>query len=321
MMNDVFDVDAKGGFVTPDRSRVEGIVAADAASVMELVGDSGDVRTGLASGAITPDFLWLNREVKEAAIGMGCAKTEGIFPADNECWTGVNGLWAAGDSLGSYIYGAIAMTMGTMSVASCVQGRVAAEAACAHCDGIEAPAPAAEVVDAAKAAVIAPLEREVGFSPSWAEELLCNIIAPYWVAYLKDEKTINTALESLLTLKEKVGTNLRARNGHELRYCHEMTNKLLSMEAKLRSSLMRTESRGLHCRSDYPYRDDQNWLAWIVERMGEDGEMVLEKVEVPEESKGDLSEDYVTRYPYRMPGELEALGIEAPEAVPPTPAA
>lgn len=39
---------------------------------------------------------------------------------------------------------------------------------------------------------------------------------------------------------------------------------MLNAEMRLRASLFRTESRGMHYRENYPERDDPNWLAWVM---------------------------------------------------------
>lgn len=38
----------------------------------------------------------------------------------------------------------------------------------------------------------------------------------------------------------------------------------------LKASIMRTESRVSHYREDYPSRDDENWMKWII--VGYNGE-------------------------------------------------
>jgi len=50
-------------------------------------------------------------------------------------------------------------------------------------------------------------------------------------------------------------------------------------EATARASLERTETRGSHCRSDHPERDDERWLRNVVLRRGQDG-MVAGTIEV-----------------------------------------
>ena len=90
---------------------------------------------------------------------------------------------------------------------------------------------------------------------------------------------------------------------------HETANMLLNAEMKLRASLFRTESRGTHYREDYPARDDENWLAWVLLQKDENGEMLVTKEEIPDEWKPDMSVPYDERYLNRFPGELEYLGL------------
>ena len=66
----------------------------------------------------------------------------------------------------------------------------------------------------------------------------------------------------------------------------------------------------MHYRTDYPYRDDQNFLCHFGYRMADDGSMQVERIEIPDEFKGDLSLPYQSRYPMRFPGETEALGLD-----------
>ena len=59
---------------------------------------------------------------------------------------------------------------------------------------------------------------------------------------------------------------------------------------------MRKESRGWFFREDYPLRDDQNWLKWIIAQKDRKGEMALRTEDIPREWQGDLSQPYEERY-------------------------
>ena len=122
---------------------------------------------------------------------------------------------------------------------------------------------------------------------------------------------MESALTQVRQFREEIIPKLRATDGHSLRLCHEMKHKALIAEAKLVSSMERKESRGYHYRTDYPYRDDDNFLCYITVQQDENGQMLANRVEIKDEWKGDTSADYTERYAtWRFPGENEAKGIE-----------
>jgi len=47
-----------------------------------------------------------------------------------------------------------------------------------------------------------------------------------------------------------------------------------------RASLMRTESRGWNFRQDYPERDDNDWLKWVIIKKEEE-KMVVTTEPIP----------------------------------------
>jgi len=132
---------------------------------------------------------------------------------------------------------------------------------------------------------------------------------PYFVLMVKEGTRLEAALSTVTFLKNHLVPMLTASDAHELRLAHETANMILNAEMKLRSSLYRTESRGTHYREDYPARNDEAWLAWVLMQMGPDGEMEMSKVLVPDAWKPDPTVDYQERYPTRFPGELEYLGL------------
>ncbi|MBI4334534.1 MAG: hypothetical protein HY673_25035, partial [Chloroflexi bacterium] len=74
---------------------------------------------------------------------------------------------------------------------------------------------------------------------------------------------------------------LSAADPHELVKATGSRSITLLAELLLISALERTECRGPHYREDYPYRDDVNWLKWVVIRMSSGGLPVVETVPVP----------------------------------------
>jgi hypothetical protein len=82
---------------------------------------------------------------------------------------------------------------------------------------------------------------------------------------------------------------------------------MLNGEMKLRISLFREESRGMHFREDFPARNDDKFLAWIHVLKGKDGTMRVEKIPIPDKWRPPAGVPYEKRYVHRYPGELEYL--------------
>lgn len=91
-----------------------------------------------------------------------------------------------------------------------------------------------------------------------------------------------------------------------------MKSRVLNAEMRLRASLAREESRGRHYRADFPYRNDDDFLCYILLKKGDDGNMEVEKEELPDYFIGDTSMAYEDRYLRVFPGEADAVGFEDP---------
>ena len=212
-----------------------------------------------------------------ASAGMAIHKAEGLVPINEQCESTIPGLYAAGDALGSYMAGGIYTQIGSSLAGSAVQGAVAGEAAAHAAKPITAHKIANSRVHEIKEDILAPLNREAGYSPAWVTQTLQGIMIPNFILYIKKENLMRGALAYVEELRDHHMHMLRAADMHELRLAHETRNMIISAEMKLRASLLRKESRCSHYRLDYPEPDDQNWQAWINIYKGSDGTMQLEK--------------------------------------------
>lgn len=212
-----------------------------------------------------------------ASAGMSIHKSEGLVPINDRCESDIPGLYAAGDSLGSYMSGAIYTQIGSSMAGSAVQGAIAGEAAAEYIRDREMPVLSQSRIDSIQDEMLAPLKREAGYSPAWVTQTLQGIMIPNFVLYIKKESILQAALAYVEELRDHHVPMLRASDMHELRLAHETRNMIMNAEMKLRASLMRKESRCSHYRLDYPEVDYDNWQAWINIYKGTDGSMKLEK--------------------------------------------
>ncbi|MEI6054690.1 MAG: FAD-binding protein [Lentisphaerota bacterium] len=245
-----------------------------------------------------------------AATGLGVHKSEGVWPVNKECFSGVPGLYAAGDALASMICGASYPTTGMGLAGSAVQGYRAGDAAATFALQCDKPTVATDIIDSISESIFAPLNASKGFNPRWVSQVLLNTMAPYYILLVMEKSRLESALTQIEFMQEHIVPRMRAKDHHELRLVHETGNMVLNAEMKLRACLMRTESRGNHYRQDFPARNDKEWLAWVLINRGSDGKMKLKKESVPDAWKGNLSQPYNERYPRRFPSELEFLGIK-----------
>jgi succinate dehydrogenase/fumarate reductase flavoprotein subunit len=236
------------------------------------------------------------------ASGMSVHKAEGIWPAGADCSTMIQGLYAAGDSLGTMQSGAVYGSIGLALCGASVTGAQAGWAAAEYAAQSKKPDEDEGVIQRLNSSLLTPIERKGGFSPRWVTQVLQNTMIPYYIMYIKHGDRMQAALTLVEFIRDHLVPKLTAKDPHELRLAHETKNMVLNAEMRLRSSIFRTESRGCHYREDFPERDDENWLAW-VKLKEEDGKMKVLKEPIPEEWEPDLSMPYEERYPTRFPGE------------------
>ena len=169
-------------------------------------------------------------------------------------------------------------------------------------------------VDAIVEEIFAPSTRTKGVDPNWVIERLRDILVAPGVHVVKNEKALQAALMQIEILRDDFVPMMMGYTGHDLRLCLEAKHKCRSAEMKVKANLFRTESRGLHYRSDYPFRNDEEWLCHVGVSLDENGEVVCRKIDIPDSWKGDTSKKHEERYLVLFPGEADALGIEVEES-------
>ncbi len=95
----------------------------------------------------------------------------------------------------------------------------------------------------------------------------------------RDEARLKTALATVRALQERYQRayvmDKSSRFNTDVLYALETGHLLTFSEVIIVSALARTESRGAHYRTDYPQRDDANWLKHTMAHKGPDGAPVL----------------------------------------------
>jgi succinate dehydrogenase/fumarate reductase flavoprotein subunit len=87
----------------------------------------------------------------------------------------------------------------------------------------------------------------------------------------KDAPSLAGVLQFIADDRDRLARDVRIADPMDYALAMEHRNLLDVGEAITRAATMRTESRGSHYRSDFPARDDANWLTNIfITRNGDD---------------------------------------------------
>lgn len=202
------------------------------------------------------------------------------------CESAVPGLFTAGEAGGYPVHGTY--SVGGVNLATCcVEGCRAGQYSSQYSKEMGPAALNKTQVRLLLSLLSLPLKNKKGKSPDSLMDEYSSLICPADISIFKNEKSLKRALKGVRELREQA-SHLRAEDWLEAMKAHKMKNLLLCAEIVFGVELMRKESRGSHIRTDHPYRDNANWLKWIVSSLDEKNKITSRTVPVP-----------VYRYPTR----------------------
>jgi succinate dehydrogenase/fumarate reductase flavoprotein subunit len=192
---------------------------------------------------------------------------------DTDGETSVRGLFAAGETMGFQGADRLGGTMlGGSQVFGFRAGRKAAEVAREQPDiSIHQG-----LLDRLLHEPLARLAEPRG--PARPADLLRPLQRKMWTELLveKDAASLADALQYVADDRERLAKGISIRDPMDRVHALEHRNLLDVAEVIIRAALLRTESRGSHYRSDYPERNDTEWLTNIFASR-QNGELRLEK--------------------------------------------
>jgi succinate dehydrogenase/fumarate reductase flavoprotein subunit len=216
---------------------------------------------------------WLKQgnavEVAPAAHYM-----EGGILVDNHGAATLNDLYAAGECSGG-LFGANRVASAITQIL--VQGAIAGKSAAASTKKANLQTPDKEQVNRVESRLTRPFTQKSGIRSFELKKKIRKIADEHlWV--IRTGKGLQQAIAELQSIAENVPrvsiqTETRVYN-KEWIDAMEIESLVLVLQASARAALMRTESRGVHNRSDYPNANHDKWLKEIVIREA-NGKMIL----------------------------------------------
>lgn len=134
-----------------------------------------------------------------------------------------------------------------------------------------------------KQRVFSPLGRKTGLTPMAIYHRLASKFLRPEFGIVKTETSIRDMLQEIAEAEQEDLPWVIAKDIHQLVKANEARNFVHLLRPIYLSALERKESRLAHYRRDYPYRDDVNWLKWVVARRGACG-VEIKHVPLAEES-------------------------------------
>jgi len=159
-----------------------------------------------------------------AAAG-GCQEhTAGLWPVDTYCSSNIGGLYSAGDSCCTWMWGAIIQGPPPGLSPAAITGKRAGASASCYAKNSAAVELTHDDIAVFRAHAFCYAERRSGFSPRWVIQLLQNYMMPYYILHIKKEDRLIATLELIKFLREHMVPRMYASGTHELRLAHEAEN-------------------------------------------------------------------------------------------------
>ncbi len=253
----------------------------------------GFYRHGYYHSESIMEYRDLIKKKRRVEVGFGGEYSVGGIRVDETMFTGVPGLYAAGEA-GCGAFGANRVADAVTEML--VQGYKAGETAAERTEKEELLCSDEASVKAAVNVLEELLKNEGGIHIGEARRRLQDI-SDSTLKLLRTEETLSEGVKQYAKLEKEMENLTVAGKGllynREILEALQLKNLLTCSRISAKMALERRESRGLHLREDYPMIDNENWQVRLVaeRRNGEDH---LEK-EVPA----------VTKIPLRKPEKID----------------
>jgi succinate dehydrogenase / fumarate reductase flavoprotein subunit len=222
------------------------------------------------------DFAGIDITKEPIHIKPGNHYAMGGVKTDVHGQTEVPGLYAAGECACVSVHGGNRLGANSL-LDTLIFGRRSGEHAAARARDVVLNPPAEALLDDEERRISVLLGRERGGGRRMAElRLELGETMNEHVAVFRDAEGLNKALEVVKRLQEEYkGVAIDDRGAvfnQDVIAAIELGFMLDCAEATVLSAIHRTESRGAQFRTDFPERDDENWLKHIDLTLGTDGE-------------------------------------------------
>jgi succinate dehydrogenase / fumarate reductase, flavoprotein subunit len=221
---------------------------------------------------IALDFLGIDMVKDPVPVRPGMHYIMGGVKTDIEGATAIPGLYAAGECACVSVHGGNRLGANSL-LDTLVFGRRSGAASSAYAKKLAAITSGEDFLAAEQRRIAALMTRPYTGETHARLRLELGTLMDAKVGVYRDETTLNEALTGVQDLKRRyqsvsVGDKSRVYN-QALTFVLELGYMLDCAETTVYGALTRKESRGAHSRTDYPQRNDAEWLKHVVIRRHE----------------------------------------------------
>jgi succinate dehydrogenase / fumarate reductase flavoprotein subunit len=222
------------------------------------------------------NFLGIDPVVQPIPVQPGMHYTMGGIDCNKDCETKIKGFYAAGEAACVSVHGANRLG-GNSLLETIVFGAIAGQSAGNYVlsGGAKKNDKALEeALKKDKEKIQKLIDSKGKTKPGDLKNALQSVMKDK-VGIFREEKSLSEALVEVKKLQEKykdVAISYKGKRANlELMWTLELKGSLDVAEAVVAGALARKESRGSQFRTDYPQRDDKNWLKHTLAHFHPDG--------------------------------------------------